>query len=221
VKILLVEDSERLQRSLSAGLNSYGYVVDQAYDGRSALEYAEAYEYDVIILDLMLPKVDGLTVLKILRNKHNRSYVLILSAMDQTEDRIKGLDMGADDYLVKPFSFDELVSRIQALTRRHPGYSSPEIHIGDLCIDTASRMAAFSGHPLSLTASEFSVLEYFIRNRGRVVTPNKLIDQLHDASTGITRNAIEVHIYNLRRKLKSAGAPPLIHTRRGFGYVVE
>lgn len=221
MKILLVEDSQRLQRSISVGLRTHGYNVDQAYNGRQALEFLESYSYDMVILDLMLPQIDGLTVLKELRRKQNRSYVLILSARDQTEDRILGLDLGADDYLVKPFSFDELLSRIRALSRRPPDYHSTDIHIDNLHIDTALRQARLNGHSLLLTPTELSLLEYLARNRGRVITPAQLIDQLYDASAEVSRNAIEAHVSSLRRKLKSAGAPPLISTRRGFGYVIE
>ena len=221
MKILLVEDSQRLQRSISVGLRTNGYIVDQAYDGRRALEFLESYSYDMVILDLMLPQIDGLTVLRELRRKQKRSYVLILSARDQTEDRIRGLDFGADDYLVKPFSFDELVSRIRALARRFPDYQPRGINIENLHIDTALRQAELDGHPLSLTPMEFSLLEYLARCRGRVITPRQLIDQLYDASAEVSRNAIEAHVSSLRRKLKSAGAPPLISTRRGFGYLIE
>ncbi len=221
MKVLLVEDSQRLQRSISAGLRAVGHAVDQAFDGRQALEFAGTYEYDVIILDLMLPKVDGLTVLSTLRQRRNRSYVLILSARDQTEDRIQGLDHGADDYLVKPFSFDELVSRLRALSRRRTDVHTPVIDLPPLHIDSVTCQATCAGENLSLTPTEFSLLEYLARRRGQVITHQQLIDQLRDATAGITRNAIEVHISSLRKKLKQSGAPPLIRTRRGFGYLIE
>jgi len=221
VKILLVEDSQRLQRSISTGLLIKGFAVDQAYDGQQALNFIETYEYDVIILDLMLPKVDGLTVLSTLRQSNHNTHVIILSAKDQTKDRIRGLDLGADDYMVKPFSFDELVSRIHALFRRQLDGKNPEIHIGSTRIDTLSREAQCSGHVLHLTPSEYNILEYLARRRGQVFSHHQLIDRLYDATANITKNAVEAHISALRKKLNAAGAPALIKTRRGFGYFIE
>lgn len=221
MKILLVEDSQRLQRSISTGLRTTGHAVDQACDGRQALDFAEIYAYDVIILDLMLPKIDGLTVLKELRRQKNRTGVLILSAMDQTEDRIRGLDLGADDYLVKPFSFDELVSRIRALSRRRFDSKNPDIEIGALHIDTVSREASCCGRSLGLTPSEFALLEYLAWRRGQVFSHQQLVDRLYEAAADVTKNAVEAHISALRKKLKASGAPPLIKTRRGFGYLIE
>jgi len=221
LKVLLVEDSLRLQRSISAGLRATGYAVDQAYDGQQALDFVDSYEYDVIVLDLMLPKVDGLAVLTILRRKKNAVSVLILSARDQTEDRIKGLDLGADDYLVKPFSFDELVSRIRALSRRHSDSKSPCLEIGALLIDTLLHEVSYSGDALRLTPSEFALLEYLARWRGRVFSHQQLMDRLYEACADVTKNALEAHISTLRKKLQASGAPPLIKTRRGFGYLIE
>ena len=221
MKVLLVEDSLRLQRSISAGLRATGYAVDQAYDGQQALDFVDSYEYDVIVLDLMLPKVDGLAVLTILRRKKNAVSVLILSARDQTEDRIKGLDLGADDYLVKPFSFDELVSRIRALSRRHSDSKSPGLEIGALHIDTLLHEVSYSGDALRLTPSEFALLEYLARWRGQVFSHQQLLDRLYEACADVTKNALEAHISALRKKLQASGAPPLIKTRRGFGYLIE
>jgi len=221
LKVLLVEDSPRLQRSISAGLRAIGHVVDQAFDGREALNFAESYEYEVVILDLQLPEVDGLTVLRTLRQQKCSARVLILSARDQTEDRIRGLDLGADDYLVKPFAFDELVSRIRALSRRQFDYQNDEVEIGSLRIDTAARQASVSGDVIALTPTEFSLLAYLARRRGQAISHQQLINQLYDASADITKNAIEAHISSLRRKLGAAGASSVINTRRGFGYVIE
>ncbi len=221
MKVLLVEDSLRLQRSISAGLRASGHAVDQAFDGNQALSFTDSYEYDVVILDLLLPKVDGLTVLRLLRQRNFDTHVLILSAKDQAEDRIRGLDLGADDYLVKPFSFDELVSRIRALSRRRPGYQSTDIHVDALHIDTAACQASVSGCVVALTPTEFSLLEFLARRRGQAVTHRQLIDQVYEASADVSKNAIEAHISSLRRKLKMAGAPSVINTRRGFGYMIE
>ncbi len=221
MKLLLVEDSERLQRSISAGLRRFGYAVDQAEDGQRALAFAESNLYDVIILDLMLPQMDGLTVLATLRKQRNSANVLILSARDQVEDRIRGLDLGADDYLVKPFSFDELVARIRALVRRHSSDRIPTIGIGPLHIDTLRREVRCDDEPLPLTPSEFSLLKYLVQRRGQVFSHDQLIDRLYDSVASVSKNAIEVHISQLRKKLKAAGAPALIKTKRGFGYYVD
>ena len=221
MKILLVEESKRLQRSISTGLRQHANAVDQAYDGEQALKFIETGDYDVIILDLMLPKVDGLTVLSEMRRKSNTAHVLILSAKDQTEDRIRGLDLGADDYLVKPFSFDELVSRIRALFRRRLGLKNPLVQVGQVELDTVRRVVTYNDEPLPLTPREFALFEYLARRRGQVFSHSQLIEQLYDSSTCVTQNVIEVHVSALRKKLKQAGAPVPIRTRRGFGYLIE
>ena len=221
MKLLLVEDSERLQRSLSTGLQKHGYAVDQAYDGVEALAFTSVNHYEAIILDLMLPKLDGLTVLKQLRDRGNDSHVLILSANDQTEDRVRGLDLGADDYLVKPFSFDELISRLRALNRRRSGIKNPVIEIDGVRLDTVARQVSFSNTPVPLTPQEYRLLEFLALRRGRVFSHDQLIDQLYDANSYVTRNAVEAHISALRKRLKAAGAPKLVKTRRGFGYLIE
>lgn len=221
MKILLVEDSDRLQRSISSGLRALSYAVDQAYDGQQALEFIARYQYEAIILDLMLPKLSGLSVLKQMRAQNNNTHVLILSARDRTEDRVEGLDFGADDYLIKPFSFDELVSRLRALSRRCSDYRKPDIQIGDLFIDSVAHRASWCGEPINLTPSEFSLLQYLASRRGHTASQQQLIEQLRDAATDININTIEVHISSLRRKLKKAGLPALIKTHRGFGYQIE
>jgi len=220
MKLLLVEDSERLQRSLLAGLQKRGFTVDQAFDGEEALAYTAVNQYEAIILDLMLPKVDGLTVLAKLRSSGNNCHVLILSANDQTEDRIRGLDLGADDYLVKPFAFEELVSRLRALSRRC-SEKNPMIEIAGVKIDSVSRQVIFRDNPVELTPHEYRLLEFLSQRRGRVFSHDQLIDQLYDAGSYVTRNAVEAHISVLRKRLRAANAPPLIKTRRGFGYLIE
>lgn len=221
MKLLLVEDSERLQRSLSMGLKKHGFTVDQAFDGEEALSYIAANQYEVIILDLILPKIDGLSVLSKLRGDGNDCHVLILSANDQTQDRVRGLDLGADDYLVKPFSFDELVSRLRALNRRRSGVKNPVIEIDGIKIDSVARQVSFADMPIPLTPHEYRLIEFLARRRGRIYSHDQLIDQLYDASSYVTRNAIEAHISSLRRRLTAAGAPKLVKTRRGFGYLIE
>ena len=221
MKLLLVEDSERLQRSLSTGLRKHGFTVDQAFDGEQALAYTATNQYDVIVLDLMLPKIDGLTVLSKIRSGGNDCHVLILSANDQTEDRVRGLDLGADDYLVKPFAFNELVSRLGALNRRRSGIKNPVIEIEGVKVDSVARQVVFDGQPVALTPHEYQLLEFMARRRGRVFSHDQLIDQLYDAGSYVTRNAVEAHISSLRKRLHSVGAPKLVQTRRGFGYLVE
>lgn len=221
MKLLLVEDSERLQRSLSTGLQKNGFIIDQAYDGEAALAFIAVNKYDAIILDLMLPKVDGLSVLSRLRKDGNDCHVLILSANDQTQDRVHGLDLGADDYLVKPFSFDELVSRLRALNRRGSGVKTPAIQIDGVTIDTVARQVCFGESVIALTPHEYQLLEFLASRRGRVYSHDQLIDQLYDMSSYVTRNAVEAHISSLRKRMQAAGAPKLVKTRRGFGYLIE
>lgn len=221
MKLLLVEDSERLQRSLSTGLKKYGFAVDQAFDGEQALAYTAVNQYDAIILDLMLPKIDGLTVLSTLRSEGKDCHVLILSAKDQTEDRVRGLDLGADDYLVKPFAFNELVSRLHALDRRRSGVKNPVIEIDGIKVDSVTRQVFFDDQLVALTPHEYHLLEFLARRRGRVFSHDQLIDQLYDACSYVTRNAVEAHVSSLRKRLNLAGAPNLIKTRRGFGYLIE
>lgn len=221
MKLLLVEDSERLQRSLSTGLRKQGFIVDQAFDGEAALAFIAITQYDAIILDLMLPKIDGLTVLSKLRNDGGDCHVLILSTNDQTADRIRGLDLGADDYLVKPFSFEELISRLRALNRRRAGIKNPVVEVDGVRLDTVARQVEFTEKPINLTPQEFRLLEFLMLRRGRVFSHDQLIDQLYDANNYVTRNAVEAHISSLRKRMKAAGAPKLVETRRGFGYLIE
>ena len=221
MRLLLVEDSERLQRSLSTGLKKQGFTLDQAFDGEQALAYTSTNEYDTIILDLMLPKIDGLTVLSTLRAEGKDCHILILSANDQTEDRVRGLDLGADDYLVKPFAFNELVSRLQALNRRRSGVKNPVIEIDGIKIDSVAKQIFFGDQLVSLTPHEYRLMEFLARRKGRVFSHDQLIDQLYDAGSYVTRNAVEAHISSLRKRLNLMGAPRLIKTRRGFGYLIE
>ena len=221
VKVLVVEDSERLLRSLGEGLRKLGYAVDLAGDGEDGLAFAETYDYDVIVLDLMLPKLPGLEVLRLLRARGRRAHVLILSARDRVEDRVKGLQMGADDYLVKPFAFDELSARIQALVRRRHQVKTPIIRVGSLEIDTASRQVSLRGHPLQLTPSEYALLEFLAHQPGRVFSQEQLLEHLHPSDTDVSSNVVEVLVSGLRKKIHASGEPPIVKTRRGFGYFVE
>ena len=178
-------------------------------------------QYEVIILDMMLPKIDGLTVLTSIRSRGNNVHILILSANDQTEDRIRGLDLGADDYLVKPFAFDELVSRLRALSRRSNGTKNPLIEVEGVKIHSVSRYVYFEGKEVPFTPHEYNIFEFMARRRGRVFSQEQLIEYIYDACSYVTRNALEAHISGLRKRLASVNAPPLVKTRRGFGYLIE
>jgi DNA-binding response OmpR family regulator len=221
MKLLVVEDSDRLRRSLGQGLQRAGFAVDLTADGREGLAYAEVNDYDVIILDLMLPQVDGLTVLKSLRRQGKNTHVLILSAKDQVQDRILGLELGADDYLIKPFSFDELCARVRALVRRRYESKNPVLRVGELEIDTARQQVSRSGEPLPLTPTEYSLFELLALRRGRVVSRDQILDHLYDSAVEVSSNVIEVLVCALRKKVQPEGAAPVIVTRRGRGYLIE
>lgn len=221
MKLLLIEDSARLRKSLGEGLRRSGYAVDLVSDGEAGLRFALAVAYDVIVLDLMLPKLDGLAVLQSLREHGRKTHVLILSAKDQVQDRIQGLHLGADDYLVKPFAFEELRARIQALVRRCYDQRDPLIKLGQIELNTALHQASRAGCAIKLTPHELAVLEYLALNRGRVVSLKSLEDHLYDSDAIVSSNTIEAHISALRRKLRSAGETDLIQTRRGFGYYID
>ena len=221
MKILLIDDSPRLLRSLSQGLKKLGYAVDLASDGEQGLDLAETYAYHVIVLDLMLPGVPGLEVLRRLRTRGNGAHILILSARDRVEDRVKGLQLGADDYLVKPFAFDELCARIQALVRRRHESKSPVIRLGPLTIDTALREVSRDGGVLHLTPSEYALLELLAYRRGNVFSQEQLIEHLRRSDSEVSSNLIEVLVSGLRKRIHAPGEPPILRTRRGFGYYVE
>lgn len=221
MKVLVIEDSERLRRSLEHGLRRSGFAVDLVGDGEEGLAYARLGTYDVVILDLMLPKLDGLGVLRALREDGNAVHVLILSAKDQVEERIEGLQIGADDYLTKPFAFEELVARLGALVRRKYGAKSPVHRIGELAIDTGRRSVSREGTELPLTRSEYAVLEYLVARRGRVVSKTELLDHLYAGDGHGSENAIEVLIHQLRKKIDATSGTGAIRTRRGHGYLIE
>jgi len=225
MKVLLVEDSQSLQRSLSVGLRNSGMLVDQAFDGNEARAFMEIGGYDAIVLDLMIPGIDGLSLLKGMRRQGDETHVLILSARDGVDERIAGLDAGADDYLVKPFSFEELMSRLRAILRRNrqnPGMKmlDDRLYHGTLVLDTAMRTVSVADAELVLTPSEIRLLEVLLRHQGRLFSHEQLINRVYSIEREVTPNALEAHISTLRRKLRSAGLPNLIETRRGFGYLI-
>jgi len=215
MRLLLIEDYPPLRASVSQGLREAGFAVDAAADGREGLWYAESNAYDAVILDLMLPKMDGLEVLRRLRGKGVETHVLILTAKDAVEDRVRGLNAGADDYLTKPFAFAELLARLRALVRRQYDAKDPVVRVGDLEIDTLARTARRGGRAQALTAREFAILQMLALRAGQVVSRTDLWD--HEA----TSNVVDVYVARLRRKIDRPGLPPLIHTRRGQGYVLE
>jgi DNA-binding response OmpR family regulator len=221
MKLLLIEDSERLRRTLGPGLRRAGYALDLACDGTSGLQLAEAHKYDVIILDLMLPGMDGLAVLRRLRDGGGDAHVLILTARDSTEDRVTSLRAGADDFMAKPFAFDELVARIQALVRRRHGQKNPRIVIGPLEIDTAARSVTRDGAMVALAPREYALLEYLAARRGEVVTRREIEERLYAGQTEIASNAVDSAICALRRRIDGDHGESLIQTRRGHGYLLR
>lgn len=221
MRLLLIEDSARLRETLERGLRKAGYAVDAAKDGREGLWLATENEYDVIVLDLMLPEIDGLTVLRTLREKGRTTHVLVLSAKDMVEDRVQGLRQGADDYLVKPFSFDELCARLEALVRRSYHAKSPVIRIGDLEINTAARQVWYAGREVNLTPREYGLLEILVLRAGEVVSRQDLWEHLYEFDSEAASNVVDVLVYSLRKKLDPGSSQSLIRTRRGEGYMID
>ena len=217
MRILLVEDDELLGDGLAAGLRHCGYNVDWLRDGESARTALTTEEYAALVLDLGLPRLDGMSLLRGLRAAGNDIPVLILTARDSTWDKVGGLDGGADDYLVKPVDLDELAARLRALTRRASGQSTPLLRAREVELDPAARRVRLRGDPIELSAKEFAILEQLMRNAGRMISRAQLESALYGWGEGVESNAVEVHIHHLRRKL---GAD-LIRTVRGIGYLLE
>ena len=220
MRVLLVEDFQLLRESLSQGLREAGYALDSAADGEEGLWYAQSNPYDVLILDLMLPKLDGLSLLRKLREKNAETHVLILTARDAPEDRVRGLDLGADDYLVKPFVFAELLARVRALVRRKYQVKAPVIRVADLEVDTSARLVRRAGRNIELSPREYVFLEFLAARAETVVTRSDIWDHLYDFNSEADSNVVEVFIAHLRKKIEAPGRPRLIHTRRGHGYVL-
>jgi DNA-binding response OmpR family regulator len=221
MKLLLIEDSERLSDSIARGLRRSGWAVDLAHDGEVGLTRASVGEYDVIVLDLMLPKLDGLTLLRRLRERGSMTHVLVLTAKDAVEDRVLGLRVGADDYLIKPFDFEELLARVDALGRRRHEAKDPFIRLGEVVIDTASKTVSCNGTPVELARREYMVLEYLALRRGQSVSREDLEQHVYDSRKEIASNAIDSAVCAIRRRLERAGQADLIRTRRGFGYTIR
>ena len=220
MRILVVEDEKRIADFLSRGLESGGYAVDVAGTGTAALDLVHATEYDLIILDLGLPDIDGLQVLQKIRNRKTSPPVLILSARDAVDDRVKGLEVGADDYLVKPFAFVELLARVRALLRR--GQPTPErLQVGDLTLDCIRRKVIRGGENIELAPKEFSILEYLMRNRGRPLSRTMIVEHVWDMDYDGLTNIVDVYIRHLRSKIDDRFPAKMIQTVRGIGYMLD
>jgi len=220
MRLLVIEDYRPLQESLTKGLREAGFAVDTTRDGQEGLWYAMSNEYDVIILDLMLPGVDGLTILKKLRAKGRKAHILILTAKDTLQDRIKGLDLGADDYLVKPFAFEELLARIRALLRRSYREKNPKINVQDLRIDLTTQRVWRGQEEIQLTPREYALLEYLAMRAGQTVTRTDIWEHMYEFNSSASSNVVDVYIGYLRKKIERPDKPTLIHTIRGRGYVL-
>jgi two-component system OmpR family response regulator len=221
VRLLLVEDDAKLARAVGRGLRHEGYAVDVVADGDDALTQAAVWDYDGIVLDVMLPNRDGFEVCRVLRERDCWAPILMLTARGQLDDRIRGLDVGADDYLIKPFDFGELLARLRALVRRAPAQRPVRVEVGDLVVDPATHEVARAGVPVALTAREFAVLEYLARHAGEAVTRASLLDHVWDENFEGSTNIVDVYVGYLRRKLEQPFDRPLIRTIRGVGYALE
>ena len=220
MRILVVEDEKRIADFLSRGLESGGYTVDVAGDGATALELVHATEYDLLILDLGLPDMDGMAVLKKIRTRKTSPPVLILSARDAVDDRVKGLENGADDYLVKPFAYVELLARVRVLLRR--GQPTPErLQVGDLALDCIRRKVTRGGENIELAPKEFSILEYLMRNRGRPLSRTMIVEHVWDMDYDGLTNIVDVYIRHLRSKIDEKWPDKMIQTVRGIGYMLD
>lgn len=221
MRILVVEDDQKLAGIIRQGLKESGHAVDTVGDGAQGLELALGTDYDAIILDVMLPSRSGFDVLKDLRARHRTAPVLILSARGAVDDRVKGLDLGADDYLAKPFSFQELLARLRAITRRPPAEPVTVLTAADLTLDVARHVVLRGGKQIELTAKEFALLEYLLRKKDVVITRAMILDRVWDLNYDGGSNLVEVYINYLRRKIDEHFEPKLIQTVRGLGYVLR
>lgn len=220
MRVLVVDDSERVRKTLATGLHAHGMAVETASDGAEALAMLDGLPFDLVILDLMMPRVGGMQVLQALKGRSAKPRILVLSARDQVQDRVNALNLGADDYLVKPYAFEELLARLQALGRRNFEQASPELGCGRLLLDTATQIARVEDTVLTLTPKEYALLELLVRRKGHVMSRAVIFEQLYESDSTASDTVIEVLMSTLRAKLSRAGLPDLIETRRGFGYVV-
>ena len=221
MRVLLVEDHKPLVRALKQGLEEEGFAVDTAFDGEEGAYKAKTADYDAIILDLMLPKEDGLSLLQRWRRSGLKTHVLVLTARSSIEDKVKGLDLGADDYLTKPFELEELLARLRALVRRGHQVKDPVLRVHDLEIDTATRMVKRAGQSIHLTPREYALLEFLAFHRGKVVSRSMIWEHLYDEHDENTSNVVDVYIRYLRNKIDKDFELPLILTRWGEGYLLR
>jgi DNA-binding response OmpR family regulator len=220
MNVLIVEDEKRMAELLSTGLKEEGHTTACAYDGEEGLSLARNYQFDVIVLDLMLPKLSGYEVARRLRAEHNPTAILVLTARDTVQDVVKGLDMGADDYLTKPFSFEELLARLRAVARR--GISTgPKMQVADLVLDPSTREVFRGGEIINLTRTEYSLLEKLMRKSGHVVARQSLIESVWGFDREVEENTLDAFMRLLRNKIDRPGQPRLIHTSRGVGYYIR
>ncbi|ABB31267.1 two component transcriptional regulator, winged helix family [Geobacter metallireducens RCH3] len=221
MKILIIEDEKRMAGILKKGLEENAFIVDLAGDGEEGLYMAENYPYDAVLLDIMLPVMDGLSILSALRSKRSEVPVLLITARGEIESRIKGLNFGADDYIVKPFDFHELLARLKSVIRRSKGRPSPLVAIDDLSLDTNSRSVCRGGREIRLSATEYNLLEYLALNSGRVISRTELTEHIYDTDFDRDSNVIDVYVNHLRNKLDKGFDRQLIHTVRGAGYILK
>jgi len=221
MRVLVVEDERRIADFISRGLSEQGYAVDVAYDGDEALQWVDVAQFDLIVLDVMLPVRDGVEVCRTLRERGLRTPILMLTARDAVEDRVRGLDSGADDYLVKPFAFAELLARLRALTRREPAVLGTVLRVDDLVLDTRTREASRQRMSLELTSKEYALLEYLMRHPNQVLTRTMIAEHVWNYDFDNATNVIDVHIRNLRRKIDEPFPTKLIQTVRGAGYRIS
>ena len=221
MRILVVEDEKNLNRVISKRLNNQGYTTDSCFDGEEALDFLSTGEFDVIIMDIMMPKLSGIEVLKTIRANNNSTPVLLLSAKDSIDDRVAGLDAGAQDYLIKPFAFEELLARIRAMTRKAAGYLTNNYIVGNLMLDINSRQVTRGGGEIILSAKEFDILEYMMRNAGIVLSREKIENHVWNFDYSGGTNVVDVYIRYLRKKIDDPFEDKLIHTIRGAGYVLK
>jgi len=218
MRVLLIEDDRKAAKLLAKGLQEEGFVVDVAPTGEDGEEHAAVNEYDVIVLDWLLPGKDGIAVCHSLRARDLSTPILMLTARDGLADRVKGLSIGADDYLTKPFAFAELLARIRALLRRSRNARPAVLRVGDLALDPANRRVTRAGAPVTLTSKEFAILEVLMRSAGEIVSRTSLVERVWDEASEVLDNLVDVHLSHLRKKIDLGDRPPLIHTIRGFGY---
>ncbi|MHB9014375.1 MAG: response regulator [Ignavibacteriaceae bacterium] len=221
MKILIVEDEKKVASFIKKGMEEEYFTADVALDGKEGLKMATSEDYDAIIMDIMLPFIDGISLLKEIRKREIITPVLMLTVKDSLKDKVEGLDAGADDYLTKPFAFEELVARIRALLRRHESSKAPTLHVGELVLDLQSHKVLRGEQEILLTPKEYAILEYLMRNSNKVVSRTKLIEHVYEYHFDPETNIIDVYINKVRAKVDNNFDKPLIHTIRGIGYIIK